>query len=80
MTEHVLRITKFKFLQMNVELKTAFVNNLYKCLNLAKTNNTHTHTHTHTHRIDRKVGNVLFNNVLNTFYLRLYGMVKLINK
>ena len=26
------------------------------------------------HRVERKEGNVLFNNALNTFYLRLYGV------
>ena len=50
---------------------------------------THTHTHTHTYiyiyiyiyinniaanRKGRKEGNVLFNDALNTFYLRLYGV------
>ena len=43
----------------------------------------HTHTQTHTHsghllnrlyKIEIKDGNVLFNDALNTFYLRLYGI------
>ena len=36
----------------------------------------HTHTYTHSHRdrvADRKVGNVLFIDALNTFYLWSYG-------
>ena len=41
---------------------------------LTHTLNTHTHTlNTHTHTEERK-GNVLFNDALNTFYLRLYGV------
>ena len=33
----------------------------------------HTYTHVHMH-MGRKEGNVLFNDALNTFYLRLYGI------
>ena len=35
----------------------------------------HTHTHTHT---ERKEGNVLFNDALNTFYLWLYGVTHMV--
>ena len=37
---------------------------------------THTHTHTHTHTLEyhARERNVLFNDALNTFYLRLYGV------
>ena len=33
----------------------------------------------HPHAIGRKEGNVLFNDALNTFYLRLYGVKHMVN-
>ena len=32
-----------------------------------------------TSKVERKEGNVLFNNALNTFYLQLYGVTHMVN-
>ena len=37
-----------------------------------------THTYTHTNKKITKEGNVLFNNALNTFYLRLYDVRQMV--
>ena len=71
------QIWMYELFAINIQLKNHEWTWEISVLKIAHTHthtHTHTNTHTHTHTHERNEGNVLFNDALNTFYLRLYGI------